>query len=93
LSDAASRRYSYAELRFRHTYIAPSDGPAGSDGVISDGSLGRGNDDAPSILRSRRAMADTSDPSDPPVVKRRPAVSGPGGTSGGPIIIPDHNQQ
>jgi hypothetical protein len=36
-------------------------------------------------------MADTSDPGDPPVVKKRPAVSGPGGSTGGPIIIPDHN--
>jgi VWFA-related protein len=95
LSDAASRRYSYAELRFRHTYIAPSDGPAGADEVISDGNRtnGRNGDDAPSILRSRRAVADNSDTSDAPVIKRRPAVSGPGGTSGGPIIIPDHNQQ
>jgi VWFA-related protein len=95
LSDAASRRYSYAELRFRHTYVAPSDGPAGLDEVISDGTRtnGRGNDDAPSILRSRRAVADNSDSSDAPIIKRRPAVSGPGGTPGGPIIIPDHNQQ
>src|SRR6202035_2527908 len=66
LSDAASRRYSYAELRFRHTYIAPSDGPAGSEGVISDGDTGRGKGDAPSILRSRRPVAENIDPSDPP---------------------------
>jgi VWFA-related protein len=92
LSDAANRRYSYAELRFRHTYVAPADGPAGSDGVISDGATGRDNGDRPSILRGRQAVSDNIDPSDPPAIKRRPAVSGPGGATGGPIINPDHNQ-
>jgi VWFA-related protein len=86
LTDAASRRYSYAELRFRHTYVAPSDGPPGSDGAISDASSDRGGGDAPPVLnRARRQVADTSD--DEPIVKKRPAVSGPGGSSGGPIII------
>jgi hypothetical protein len=85
LTDAASRRYPYAELRFRHTYVAPSDGPAGS---VTDEAA----EPAP-ISRARRPVADTADTNnDAPVVKRRPAVSGPGGTSGGPIIIPDHNQ-
>ena len=82
LSDAASRRYSYAEVRYRHTYVAPSDGPPAS---VSDN-----DSQEPVVNRSRRAaVADTSDNGDEPTVKRRPAVSGPGGSSGGPIIIHD----
>jgi len=92
LTDAALRRYPYAELRFRHTYVAPSDGPAGSDGVVSDNNDRSTNSDRPSILRSSRPSADTSDPSDDPVVvKKRPAVSGPSSSGGGPIIIHDPN--
>ncbi len=94
LTDAALRRYSYAELRFRHTYVAPSDGPAGADtGVISDADrpgTDRG-DDRPTLRRTPSAMANTSDPADDPVVKKRPAVSGPGGSTGGPIIIHPEN--
>ena len=83
LSDAALRRYSYAEVRYRHTYVAPSDGPPAS---VSDND----SQDAPVVNRSRRAaVADTSDRSDEPAVRRRPAVSGPGASSGGPIIIHD----
>jgi VWFA-related protein len=106
LTDAALRRYSYAELRYRHTYIAPSDGPAGSDTVISDADrsgadrsgAGRNsadpNDDRPTLRRTPRALSDTSDPvDDPAVVKKRPAVSGPGGSTGGPIIIKPDNDK
>jgi VWFA-related protein len=82
LADAASRRDSNAETRFRHTYIAPSDGPPAS---ISDNEPV----EPASVNRSRRpVVSDTSDAVDEPTVKRRPAVSGPGG-SGGPIIVHD----
>jgi VWFA-related protein len=81
LVDAAVRRYSDPEVRFRHTYVAPSDGPPGADDTA----------EPTSISRTRRSTSDASDQTDQPIMKRRPAVSGPGGSSGGPIIIPDHN--
>jgi VWFA-related protein len=82
LADAANRRYSGPDVRYRHTYISPSDGPPGVD-------------DAPvpaSVSRDRRpTIRDAGDDTDQPIVKKRQAVSGPGGSSGGPIIIPDHD--
>lgn len=80
LVDAAVRRYSDPDVRFRHTYIAPSDGPPGADDA-----------EPTSVTRDRRPNVDSGDQSDQPAVRRRPAVSGPGGSAGGPIIIPDRN--
>lgn len=83
LSEAAMRRYSYADLRYRHTYIAPSDGPtAGPNDQKEPGSISR----AP-----RPTILDNGDDPDPSTPKRRPAVSGPGGSNGGPIIIHQPN--
>jgi VWFA-related protein len=79
LSDAAARRYPYAEVRFRHSYIAPSDGPAGPDLTT----------EPTSVSRMRTKPADPAEQTVQPIVKKRPAVSGPGGSSSGPIIIPD----
>jgi VWFA-related protein len=82
LTDAALRRYPYADLRYRRTYVAPSDGPAGS---VSDEVTQPTN-----VSRARPQASD--DMQDQPAIKRRPAVSGPGGSTGGPIKDPDHNQ-
>jgi VWFA-related protein len=81
LADDAMRRYSNADLRYRHTYIAPSDGPPAAPGEQKEpGSISR----AP-----RPTILDNGDDPDSTTPKRRPAVSGPGGSNGGPIIV--HN--
>lgn len=82
LSASVSRRYPYAEVRTRGTYIAPTDGPAGQDVAPEPTSISRSRSrgsDAPTLADSN---------SDLPVIKRRPAVSGPS-QSGGPMVIPD----
>jgi VWFA-related protein len=81
LSEDAQRRYSNADLRYRHTYIAPSDGPPANPNDVKDpGSISR--------TTARPTILDNSDDTDSTTPKRRPAVSGPGGSSGGgPIIV------
>jgi hypothetical protein len=80
LADAALRRYSYADLRYRRTYIAPSDGPGlGPDDAREPGSVSGTR--RPSIISRDVDQDDSSGP------KRRPAVSGPSSTGGGPIIV------
>jgi VWFA-related protein len=80
LSDTALRRYPNAEVRFRHSYIAPSDGPPGTDVAPEPTSVSR-----------VRKLAVDPDETDQPAPKHRPAVSGPGGTSAGPVIVHDRD--
>jgi VWFA-related protein len=72
LSDAAMRRYPGADVRYRHSYSSTTDAPAGQSTPTS----------------VSRLPADRSDPvvADQPVTRRRSAVSGPGGSSTGPMI-------
>jgi VWFA-related protein len=91
LANSAAGQYSYAELRYRRTYIAPSDGPPGVDDAPR--SVSQSNQSNRPTLRNGDLNSDPTGQSgsDTPTVKRRAAVSGPGGTTGGPIIIPDHD--
>ena len=77
LSDAAIRRYSDADVRYRRVYIASADSNAAPGSAPEPTIITRGTDVGP---------APQSDP--PPVIRRRPAVDdgprqGPMDVSGG----------
>ena len=77
LADAAARRYPDAELRFRRVYLG--NGTPTSDPVTVNRNSGNS--------RQTDSRPQNDDP-DVPVLRRRPAVSGPGGPSG-PVIEPE----
>ena len=81
LSDAARRRYPGAEVRYRRVYLAPSD-------------TGK-NAAEPTVIT--RAPVDRSgrnaDDDQPPVIRRRPAVSDASGPRQGPLDAPGGSSQ
>jgi VWFA-related protein len=68
LTASAQRRYPDADLRYRRTYVASSDGPKAD----------------PSVVTQAAPPAATSDADAPPRIRRRPAVDQTPVDSGGP---------
>jgi VWFA-related protein len=68
LAASAQRRYPDAELRYRRTYVASSDGPKAD----------------PSVITQAPQPTVTADPEAPPRIRRRPAVDQTPVDSGGP---------
>jgi VWFA-related protein len=73
LADATRNRYPGAEIRYRQSYYAPT-------GSVTPST-------APTIVSSGNT-APSGDP-DRPVMRRRPAISQPDSTGGGPLIQDD----
>jgi VWFA-related protein len=91
LADAAVQRYPSADVRYRRSYNSPATVQA------SDHESSNHESTEPATITRTRTPVRNTDPdqsatsSDKPELKRRPAVSGPGGGSG-PIVIPNPNQ-
>ncbi len=91
LTDAARRRYTDAQVRFRRTYVAP-----GGAGIPDDSDVSRAPssntssaDDQPTVVRAgsggdSESSRDSSSDSDRPRLRRRPNVSEPSGSRQGP---------
>src|SRR5689334_5200325 len=72
LADSAMRRYPGADVRYRRTYMAPSDAGQATP--------------APTVVSQAPVSNSSGDAQDrPPVLRRRPAVDGPTG-GGGPMV-------
>jgi VWFA-related protein len=82
LSDAAARQYPSADVRYRRSYISPA--------TVKETGVETAEPATVTRTPSRRSDPDSSAAvsSEKPEVKRRPAVSGPGGGSG-PLVIPN----
>ncbi len=74
LSDAALRRYSDADVRYRRVYIASADSTAAPGSAPEPTIITRGTDAGPQ-----------QQPDPPPVIRRRPAVDG--GPRQGPMDV------
>jgi VWFA-related protein len=82
LSDAAARQYPSADVRYRRSYV--------SQATVKETGVETAEPATVTRNPARRSDPDSSAAvsNDKPEVKRRPAVSGPGGGSG-PLIIPN----
>ena len=76
LSDAARRRYSDADVRYRRVYLAPG---GGTEVVHSTGS-------EPAVVAARPSDGAEQTSTDQPRLRRRPAVDQPDGSRSGPAM-------